>query len=84
MAFGTRRKASRTLDTESPEAAKELKINASAAAETEVIADIAEAQCAKWLTENVGAFAAHSDWHEHHGHPLADIIASAGRHSWCP
>ncbi|MCA2008642.1 type II toxin-antitoxin system CcdA family antitoxin [Tritonibacter mobilis] len=33
----------------------------------------------KWLEENVDAFAAQADWHESHGHPLAEIIAAKKR-----
>ena len=84
MPSATKRKTSLTLDIEALEAAKELKINVSAVAETALIKAIAESRRKRWLAENAGAFAAQSDWHEHHGHPLADIITSPGGSSWSP
>ncbi len=61
------RKSSLTLDVEALEGAKELGINVSAVAETALIKAVAESRRKKWLTENAGAFAAQSDWHERHG-----------------
>lgn len=29
----------------------------------------------QWLNENAAALAAQAEWHEEHGHPLADIIS---------
>jgi len=84
MTSPTKRKTSLTLDIEALEAAKELGINVSAVTEAALINAVAEARRKKWLAENAGAFAAQSDWHERHGHPLADIIAAPGGSSWTP
>ncbi|MEI4234195.1 type II toxin-antitoxin system CcdA family antitoxin [Roseovarius sp. D22-M7] len=84
MAASAKRKTSLTLDIEALEAAKELKINVSSVAEAALINAIAEARRKRWLAENTGAFAAQSDWHERHGHPLADIITSHVGTSWSP
>lgn len=82
MVVATKRKTSLTLDVEALEGAKELGINVSAVAETALIKAVAEARRNKWRTENADAFAAQSDWHERHGHPLADIITAPGGSSW--
>jgi len=82
MATSTKRKTSLTLDIEALEAAKELEINVSAVAEAALINAVAESRRKKWLAENSSAFAAQSDWHERHGHPLADIITAPGGSSW--
>lgn len=82
MVAATRRKTSLTLDAEALDHAKALGINVSAVAEAALIRAVAEARRKKWLDENADAFAAQSDWHERHGHPLADIIAAPGRSSW--
>lgn len=84
MAAAIKRKTSLTLDSEALEAAKELGINVSATAEAALIDAVAEARRKKWLAENAGAFEAQSDWHERHGHPLADIMTSPGGSSWTP
>jgi antitoxin CcdA len=84
MATSTKRKTSLTLDIEALEAAKDLEINVSAVADAALIKAVIEARRKKWLAENAGAFEAQSDWHERHGHPLADIIASPGGSSWIP
>ncbi len=74
----TKRKTSLTLDSEAIESARELGINVSAVAEAAVIEAVAAARRKQWLTENAGAFAAQSDWHDRHGHPLADIMTAPG------
>lgn len=84
MVSATKRKTSLTLDIDALEAAKEFEINVSAVAETALIKAVAQARRNKWLTENADAFAAQSDWHERHGHPLADIITAPGGSSWKP
>ena len=84
MVAATKRKTSLTLDIEALEAAKELEINVSAVAEMALINAIAETRRKNWLAENAGAFAAQSGWHEHNGHPLADIITAPGGSSWTP
>lgn len=82
MVAATKRKTSLTLDVEALEGAKELGINVSAVAETALIKAVADARRNKWLAENAGAFAAQSQWHDRHGHPLADIITAPGGSSW--
>jgi antitoxin CcdA len=82
MVATTKRKTSLTLDVEALEGAKELGINVSAVAEAALIKAVAEFRRNKWLAENAGAFAAQSEWHERHGHPLADIITAPGGSSW--
>lgn len=84
MVSATKRKTSLTLDSEALEAAKEFEINVSAVAEAALVKAVTEARRNKWLAENANAFAAQSDWHERHGHPLADIIAAPGGSSWKP
>jgi antitoxin CcdA len=84
MVAATKRKTSLTLDVEALEGAKELGINVSAVAEAALVKAVADARRNKWLTENEGTFAAQSDWHERHGHPLADIITAPGGSSWTP
>lgn len=84
MVIATKRKTSMSLDVEALEGARELGINVSAVAEAALVKAVAEARRNKWLVENAGAFAAQSDWHERHGHPLADIIAAPGGSSWTP
>ncbi len=84
MVIATKRKTSLTLDGEALDGARELGINVSAVAEAALVKAVADARRNKWLLENEGAFAAQSDWHERHGHPLADIIAAPGGSSWIP
>lgn len=84
MVTATKRKTSLTLDAEALDGAKELGINVSAVAETALIKAVADTRRDKWLAENAGAFAAQSDWHERHGHPLADIITASSGSSWTP
>ena len=82
MVVATKRKTSLTLDAEALEAAKALGINVSAVAEAALIDAVARAARQQWLAENAEAFAAQSDWHERHGHPLADIMTAPGSSSW--
>lgn len=82
MVVATKRKTSLTLDVVALESAKELGINVSAVAETALINAVAETRRNKWIAENADAFAAQSDWHERHGHPLADIITAPGGSPW--
>ena len=84
MVAAAKRKTSLTLDAGALEAARDLGINVSAVAEAALIQAVACAQREKWLAENAEAFAAQSDWHERHGHPLADIITAPGGSSWPP
>ncbi len=84
MVNATKRKTSLTLDAEALDGAKDLGINISAVAEAALISAVVKARRKKWLAENAHAFSAQSDWHERHGHPLADIIASPGGSSWIP
>ncbi|MFA8387965.1 MAG: type II toxin-antitoxin system CcdA family antitoxin [Pelagibaca sp.] len=82
MVAAAKRKTSLTLDIEALDGAKELGINVSAVAEAALIKAVAESRRKKWLAENADAFEAQSDWHERHGHPLADIITASGGSSW--
>jgi antitoxin CcdA len=82
MGAATKRKTSLTLDSAVLDGAKELGINVSAVAEAALAKAVAEARRKTWLTENASIFAAQSEWHERHGHPLADIITAPGGSSW--
>ena len=82
MVADMKRKTSLTLDAEALDCAKDLGINVSAVAEGALISAVTEARRKKWLAENAEEFAAQSDWHERHGHPLADIITAPGGSSW--
>lgn len=73
MVASPKRKTSLTLEAEAIRGAKEFGINVSAVAEAALVKAVAEARRKKWLAENKDAFAAQSDWHERHGHSLADI-----------
>ncbi|KIC13526.1 MULTISPECIES: type II toxin-antitoxin system CcdA family antitoxin [unclassified Leisingera] len=82
MTATAKRKTSLTLDAQALDRAKALGINVSAVAETALMQAVAEARRKQWLKENADAFAAQSDWHEQHGHPLADIMTAPGATSW--
>jgi antitoxin CcdA len=82
MLNSPKRKTSLTLDAAALDLAKELRINVSAVAEAALLKAISEARNKQWLDENADAFAAQADWHQRHGHPLADIIAAPGASSW--
>ncbi|KIC23784.1 MULTISPECIES: type II toxin-antitoxin system CcdA family antitoxin [unclassified Leisingera] len=82
MTASAKRKTSLTLDAQALDRAKALGINVSAVAETALMQAVAEARRKQWLKENADAFAAQSDWHEQHGHPLADIMTAPGATSW--
>lgn len=82
MTSATKRKTSLTLDAEALDCAKDLGINVSAVAEAALIRAVGEARRKKWLAENADAFAAQSDWHERHVHPLADIMTTPAGSSW--
>jgi len=84
MVSAAKRKTSLTLDAEALDAARDLQINISAVAEAALIEAVACAQRDKWLAENAEVFAAQSDWHERHRHPLADIMTAPGGSSWEP
>ena len=84
MVAATKRKTSLTLDAEALDGARALGINVSAVAEAALIKAVIEARRKTWLAENADAFEAQSDWHERHGHPLADIITAPGGSSWKP
>ncbi|MCB4456830.1 type II toxin-antitoxin system CcdA family antitoxin [Leisingera sp. McT4-56] len=82
MTTTAKRKTSLTLDAQALDRAKALGINVSAVAEAALVQAVAEARRKQWLKENADAFAAQSDWHEQHGHPLADIMTAPGATSW--
>lgn len=84
MGIAGRRKTSLTLDAEALDSAKELGINVSAVAEQALIRAVVQARRETWLAENADAFAAQSEWHERHGHPLAEIMTAPGGASWKP
>jgi antitoxin CcdA len=84
MVIVTKRNTSLTLDAEALKGARELGINVSAVAEAALVKAVAEARRDKWLAENADAFAAQSDRHQRHGHPLADIITAPGGATWIP
>ena len=82
MLATTKRKTSVTLDAAALDRAKDLGINVSAVAEEALINAVAESRRKQWLEENAEAFKAQSDWHQRHGHPLADIVTSPGGATW--
>lgn len=82
MGPAIRRKTSLTLDAQALDRARELGINVSAVAEAALVRAVDEARRAQWLEDNAEAFAAQSDWHRRHGHPLADIMAAPGAGTW--
>lgn len=82
MRTGAKRKTSLTLDTAALEGAKELGVNVSAVAEEALVKAVTKARRERWLAENAGAFAAQSEWHDRHGHPLAEIMTTPGASSW--
>ncbi len=84
MPPATRRKTSLTLDAGLLDTARQLGINVSAVADAALRTAVAEARRREWRAENAAAFAAQAEWHERHGHPLADIVAAPGGRSWRP
>jgi antitoxin CcdA len=82
MTAATKRKTSLSLDAKALDRARDLGINVSAVADAALIQAVAESRRKEWLAENADAFAAQSDWHKRHGHPLADIITAPGGSSW--
>lgn len=82
MTATTKRKTSLTLDAAALDEAKEIGINVSAVAEAALLKAISEARSRQWLADNAEAFAAQANWHERHGHPLAEIMVGEGAASW--
>lgn len=82
MNAAAKRKTSLTLDADRLDAARELGINVSAVADEALRHAVAAARRHKWLKENATAFAEQAAWHERHGHPLADILASSAGETW--
>lgn len=82
MSQATRRKTSVTLEAATLDAARDLGINVSAAADSALRKAVIEARRALWLDENAEAFARQAEWHDLNGHPLADILASPGKATW--
>ncbi|MFG6082212.1 type II toxin-antitoxin system CcdA family antitoxin [Paracoccus litorisediminis] len=82
MVTAAKRKTSLTLDADALDAARALGVNVSAVADAALQRAVSEARRQQWLIENADAFAAQAQWHERHGHPLADIIASPGADTW--
>lgn len=77
-----KRKTSLSLDAEALDSAKELGISVSAVAEAALVRAVRDARRAQWLARNAEAFAAQSDWHARHGHPLAEIMTAPAGPSW--
>lgn len=82
MSLTSRRKTSLTLDADTLDAARDLGVNVSAVADAALRAEVAQARRRRWLADNADAFAAQAEWHERHGHPLADILAGPGGATW--
>lgn len=78
----SKRKTSLTLDAETLSAARALGLNVSAVAQAALQHAVAQARQRRWLEENADAFAAQSAWHDHNGHPLADILTSPTGTTW--
>lgn len=70
------------LDAAALEVAGDLGIDVSAVVEAALVEAVAGSRHAKWRAGNGVAFAAQSDWHARHGHPLADIMTAPGGSSW--
>ncbi len=84
MPRATRRKTSLTLDADTLDAARDLGLNVSTVADAALRAAVTQARRRQWLEENADAFAAQAEWHDRHGHPLADILAEPGGATWKP
>jgi len=82
MPLATRRKTSLTLDADMLDAARDLGVNVSAVADAALREAVAQARRRHWLEDNADAFAAQAEWHERHGHPLAEILAGPGGTAW--
>lgn len=77
-----KRKTSLTLNAGALDEARALGVNVSAVADEALKRAVAEARRKTWLARNAEAFAAQADWHDRHGHPLADILAGPGGATW--
>ncbi len=82
MTIASKRKTSLSLDADALEAARDLGINVSAVADAALRQAVAEARRRQWLEENAAGFAAQAEWHDRHGHPLADILVAPGKATW--
>ncbi|ESR25689.1 type II toxin-antitoxin system CcdA family antitoxin [Lutibaculum baratangense] len=82
MPSAAKRKTSLTLDAEALDAARALGVNVSAVADAALRRAVRDARRVRWREENAEAFAAQAEWHERHGHPLADIMAGPGGATW--
>lgn len=82
MIAAKKRKTSLTLDAEALDSARLLGVNVSAVADEALRRAVADARRRQWVQENAETFAAQAAWHEVHGHPLADILASPGGAAW--
>ncbi len=82
MAESVKLKTSVSLDKDTLNAARELRISVSAVAEDALRRAVAEARQRRWQEENAATFAAQAEWHERHGHPLADIMAGPAGSTW--
>ena len=77
-----KRKTSMTLDAEVLDEARELGLNVSAITDAALRDAVAKARREQWVRQNADAFAAQANWHETHGHPLADILATPAQTTW--
>ena len=82
MAAATKRKTSLTLEPDLLDAARDLGVDVSAVANAALRHAVSVARQLRWRDENADAFAAQAAWHDHHGHPLADIMAGPARETW--
>jgi antitoxin CcdA len=82
MSTAVKRKTSLSLDADALDAARDLELNVSAIADAALKGAVAEARRRRWLEENAEAFKAQKEWHEKHGHPLADIMVGPGADTW--
>jgi antitoxin CcdA len=82
MPAAAKRKTSLSLDADLLDEAQALGLNVSALSNAALAVAVRDARRKAWLEENAEAFAAQSAWHEKHGHPLADILASPMGSTW--
>ena len=82
MAVSAKRKTSLTLDAAALDAARALGVNVSAVADAALRRAVGEARRVQWREENADTFAAQAEWHDRHGHPLADILAGPAGSTW--
>lgn len=77
-----KQKTSLSLNRDALDEARALGLNVSAIATQAIEVAVAEAKRSQWLKENEAAFAAQAKWHEDHGHPLEEVMATPGKETW--